>query len=83
MEGWQKMAELYGNISNTGERCMVHFPLSIVHTSYRMMPTQVICLCCRLDDYCVVVGIYHSTKQVIEACSLADDYNIVNSELED
>ena len=48
-----------------------------------MEPTQVVRLCCGLGDDGAVVGIDQVEMEAREVCSLADDYDIMKSELDD
>ena len=77
------MGALCGKITDAEEGRMVGFLLSMVSNIFRMKPTQVVRLCCRLRDDCVVVGIDKMEIEAREVYSLADDYKIMKSELDD
>ena len=40
-------------------------------------------LCCGVGDDCVAVGMNKMEMEAREVCSLADDYEIIKSELDD
>ena len=82
-EGWQEMATLYGKMTDAEEGRMVGFLLSVVLNVCRMQPTQVVRLCCGLGDNCVAVGMDKIEIEARELYSLADDYEIMKSELDD
>ena len=82
-EGWQEMAVLCGEMTDAEEGCMVVFLLSMVSNVCRMEPTKVVRLCCGLGDDCIVVGMDKIEMEAREVCSLADDYDIMKTELDD
>ena len=82
-EGWQEMAALCGKMTDDEEGCTVGFLLSMVSNICRMEPTQVVRLCCGLGDDSVAVGMVKIEMEVREVCSLADDDDIMKSELDD
>ena len=82
-ERWQEMAALYEKMTDAEEGCIVGFLLSVVSNLCRMEPTQVVRLCCGLWDNCVAVGMDKIEMEAREVCSLADDYDIMKSELDD
>ena len=82
-EGWQEMATLYGKMIDAEEGRMVGFLLLVVSNVCRMEPTQVVRLCCGLGDDCVAVGMDKIETEAREVCSLADDYEIMKSELDE
>ena len=81
-EGWQEMVALCGKMTDDEEGRMVGFLLSVVSNVCRMEPTQVVRLCCGLGDDCVAVGMDMIEMEAREVCSLADDYDIMKSELD-
>ena len=81
--GWQEMAALFGKMSDAEEGRMVGFLLSVVSNVCQMKPTQIVRLCCGLGDNCVEVGMDKIEMEAREVCSLADDYDIMKSELDD
>ena len=82
-EGWQEMAALCGKMTDAEEGCMVGFLLSVVSNVCKMEPTQVVRLCCGLGDNCGAVGMDKIEMEAREVCSLANDYDIIKSELDD
>ena len=82
-EGWQEMAALCGKMTDTEEERMAGFLLWMVSNVCRMEPAQVVRLYCGLGDDCVRVGIDKIKMEAREVCSLADDYEIMKSELHD
>ena len=48
-----------------------------------MEPTLVVWLCCGLGDDCAVVGMDKVEIEAREVYSLADDYDIMKSKLDD
>ena len=82
-EGWQEMVALCGKMTDAVEGCMVGFLLSVVSTVCRMEPSQVVRLCCGLVDDCAAVGMDTIEMEAREVCSLADDYEIKKSQLDD
>ena len=81
-EGWQEMATLWGKMTDAEEGRMVGFLLSVVSNVCRMELTKVVRLCCGLGDDCVAVGMDKIEMQAREVCLLADDYEIIKSELD-
>ena len=81
-EGWQEMSALCGKMTDAEEGRMVGFLLSVVSNLYRIEPTQVVRLGCGLGDDCVAVGMDKIEMEAREVCSLADDYDITKSELD-
>ena len=47
-----------------------------------MEPTQVVRLCWGLGDDCATVGMDKIEMEVREVCSLANNYNVMKSELD-
>ena len=82
-EGWQEMVALCEKITDAEEGRMVGFLLLVVSNVCRMESTQAVHLCCGLGDDCVVVGMDKIGMGAREVCSLADDYEIMTSELDD
>ena len=82
-EGWQEIAALCGKMTDAEEGRMVGFLLSVVSNVFRMGPTQVVRLYCGLGDDCVAVGMDKVEIEGREVCLLADDYDIMTSELDD
>ena len=82
-EGWQEMASLCGKMTDTEEGRMVGVLLSVVSNVCRMKPTEVVRLFCGLRDDCIAVGMDKIETEAREVCSLADDYDIMKSELDD
>ena len=70
-------------MTDAEEGRMVGFLLSVVSNVCRMELTKVVRLCCGLGDDCVAVGMDKIEMQAREVCSLADDYEIMKSELND
>ena len=82
-EGWKEMAVLCGKMTDAEEGRMVGFLPSVVSNVYRMEPTKVVQLCCGLGDDCVAMGMDKVEMEARAVCSLADDYDIMKSELDD
>ena len=82
-EGWQEMAALCRKMMDAEEGYTVGFLLSVVSNVCRMEPTQVVWLCSWLGDDYVAVGMDKIEMEAREVCSLADDYEIMKSELDD
>ena len=82
-EGWQEMAALCRKMTDAEEGYMAGFLLSVVSNVCRMEPTQVVRLCSWLGDNCVAVGMDKIEMEAREVCSLADNYDIMKSELDD
>ena len=82
-EGCQEMVALFGKMTDAEEGGMVGFLLSLVSNVCKMEPTQLVRLCCGLGVDCVVVGMDKIEMEAREVCSLADDNEIMTSELDD
>ena len=81
-EGWQEIPTLCGKMTEAEEGRMVGFLLSGVLNFCRMEPTQIVRLCCGLGNDCVAVGMDKIEIEAREVCSLAIDYEIMKSELD-
>ena len=82
-EGWQEMAALCGKMTDAKEGRMVGLLLLVVSNVCRIEPIQVVRLCCSLGDDCAAVGMDTIKIEACEVCSLADDYDVMKSELND
>ena len=82
-EGWQEIAALCGKMTDAEEGRMVRFLLSVVSNVCRLEPTQVVGLYYGMADDCIVLGMDMIEMEAREVCSLADDSDIMKSELDD
>ena len=82
-EGWQEMAAMCGKMTDAEAECMVGFQISVVSNICRMEPTQVVRLCYGLGDNWVAAVMDTIEMEAREVCSLADDYDVMKSELDD